>query len=458
MNAYRHWLLAADPFPTYSKYLLSQGGDVIAKIRRMTPQAILGELETSGLRGRGGAGFPTSTKWNTVASHPCPTRYAVCNAAEGEPGTFKDRHLLRHNPYAVIEGLLIAARAVNAQAAYVAVKKSFRKEITILKRALGEMAVMIGDLPLHIVEGPEEYLFGEEKALLEVIEGKDPLPRTPEEPPYERGLFATALSPNPALVNNAETLARVPSILRFGGKSFRELGTSGTPGTILVTLSGDVKSPGVYELPAGLSLSEILHDVGEGPRFGRGFKAALPGVSAAAIMPEDFRVRADFDSLQALGSGLGSAGFIAIGDSTSIPRVTQAVARFLYVESCNQCSACKHGLRAASTALDGILSSSVAGASAIDAALYGVAGAPQGNRCYLPVQGSVLVTSLMERFRGEFESTAALKDAPEWLLPKMTDFNEKTREFAYDARQALKEPNWTYRAESRPGPFRIQGV
>src|SRR5690606_26709447 len=185
--------------------------------------------------GRGGAGFPTGTKWAAVAHHECPTRQVVCSAAEGEPGTCKDRWLLRHDPYAVLEGMLIAAHVVSAEQLFVALKASFEPERERLERALSEMrdAGVLDGLKIEIVTGPEEYLFGEERALLEVIEGGDPLPREAHYPPYEKGLFATATSPNPAVVNNAETFARVPGIVRAGAASFRELGTHDTPGTLL---------------------------------------------------------------------------------------------------------------------------------------------------------------------------------------------------------------------------------
>jgi NADH:ubiquinone oxidoreductase subunit F (NADH-binding) len=327
------------------------------------------------------------------------------------------------------------------------IKKSFRTEIQIIQQTLIEMADQIGKLPIHIVQGPDEYLFGEEKALLEVIENKEPLPRAPEEPPYEWGLFATQASPNPALVNNVETLAHVASILRYGGNSFRNIGTENTPGTILATLSGDIKTPGIYEVPAGTPLRELLYRFGGGPKCGRKLKTVLSGVSTGIIPEEFFDTLVDFDFLMRIGSGLGSAGFIVLDDATSIPRVAQTVARFLYVESCNQCSACKNGLRLASESLDEIFDPHQATHDDIEAALIGAVSAPQGNRCYLPVQGALLIKSLMARYPHEFERQVRFSDKspPEWILPKMTNFDERTRLFLYDLRQPFKEPNWTYR-------------
>lgn len=225
MNAQgHHLLLPKNAYNSYQAYLSATGANVVESARRLSPETLLSEVTSSGLRGRGGAGFSTGKKWETLMNHPCSIRYAVCNAAEGEPGTFKDRWLIRKNPYAVIEGLLIAAHAIGAKAAYIALKDSFIPEKNALKKALSEMASIVF-LPVTIAEGPDEYLFGEEKALLNVIEGEGPFPRPIEQPPYEWGLFGTPDCANPALVNNAQTLAHVSTILRHGAESFRRIGT-----------------------------------------------------------------------------------------------------------------------------------------------------------------------------------------------------------------------------------------
>ncbi len=446
MSHSEHWLIPERPFESYAEYLRTVGGDAVAKARQLDPEGVLDEVVRSGLRGRGGAGFPTGVKWQTVARHECRTRYVVMNAAEGEPGTFKDRWLLRHNPYAAIEGLLIAAHVVGARGAYIAVKASFAREIDRLRRALVEMAKTISHLPVEIVEGPEEYLFGEEKALLEVIEGNGPLPREAHNPPYELGLFATALEPNPCVVNNAETFAHVPSIVRAGAKSFREIGTHDTPGTVIFTLTGELERPGVYEVQAGIALETLFHEFGGGPHRGRELVAALSGVSTGVLLAERFATPADFGSLSLAGSGLGSAGFLLLDDQSNVPRIAQAVARFLYVESCNQCSACKAGLRTASRALDAHFEAEPPPPDALERALFGARSGPQGNRCYLPVQGSILLPNLVARFREEFERLAhrpADLGVP-WLLPKIVDYDPERHAFRYDEQQPLKLPDWTY--------------
>jgi NADH-quinone oxidoreductase subunit F len=448
-----HTLLPDQPFDSYRTYLKAVGGDAVAHAQALAPEAILDELKRSGLRGRGGAGFPSGVKWSSVASHSCKTRYVVCNAAEGEPGTFKDRFLIRKNPYAVLEGLLIGAHVVRAKKAYLALKASFSVELGRLRAALAEMQPGI---EVEIVEGPEEYLYGEEKALLNVIEGIGPLPRESHSPPYEVGLFAGPGSPNPALVSNAETFAHVPSIVRHGGASFRALGTDDTPGTVLYTLSGAVARPGVYEVEPKLTVRQILEQHGGGPPPGRRWKALLSGVSTGVLLPDRFDTVADFGHLALAGSSLGSAGFILVDDQTSMPRVAQSVARFLYVESCNQCSACKNGLRLASSAVDALFDPERASPDDAERAIVGATHAPQGNRCYLPVQGSILVPSLLSRFRSEVDAQLGepSRVTSEFLIPKIVDFDETTRVFQYDQHQPFKLPDWTYAPEepARPTP------
>ncbi len=456
MSHQEHWLIPERAFTSYGEYLHAVGGDALAKARQSEPEGVLDEIVRSGLRGRGGAGFPTGIKWQTVARHECRTRFAVMNAAEGEPGTFKDRWLLRHNPYAAIEGLLVAAHVVGAERAYIAIKASFAKEIDRLRHALGEMASAIAPMPVEIVEGPEEYLFGEEKALLEVIEGNGPLPREAHYPPYEVGLFATPLETKPCVVNNVETYAHVPSIVRAGAASFREIGTQDTPGTLIFTLSGEIQRSGVYEAAAGTPLETLFHEFGGGPRRGRKLVAALSGVSTGVLPANRFATPADFGSLALAGSGLGSAGFVLLDDATSIPRVAQAVTRFLYVESCNQCSACKAGLRTASRALDTLFEEEPPRPDVLDRVLFGARSAPQGNRCYLPVQASVLVPSLASRFKSQFDLLARRPSdlGAAWLLPKMVDYDAEAHAFHYDESQVRKLPDWTYEEPpaALPGP------
>jgi NADH-quinone oxidoreductase subunit F len=453
-----HWLLPEAPYASYDAYLRENGPSAVVTARGMDADAVLERVARSGLRGRGGAGFPTGVKWRTLRTHECPTRFVVCNAAEGEPGTFKDRWLLRLNPYATLEGLLIAAHVIGAREIYVGIRASFRKEIERLRAAIDEMsgAGVVGGLKIHVYEGPEEYLFGEEKALLNAIEMGEPLPREVHYPPYELGLFATPFSPNPALVNNAETYAHVPSIVRLGPESFRKLGTSDTPGTVIFTLSGDIQRPGIYEREAGVSLRDLLHDVAGGPRPGRKLKVVISGVATGAIRADKLDTHADFGSLALIGSGLGSAGFVAYDDTRWTPRIAQMVARFLYVESCNQCTACKLGLQTSSTAIDEMFDPARATADDLESAVFGARSAPQGNRCYLPQQGAILIPSLVDQFRDEFVAQIAhpTRESERIPIPLIEDYDPVARTFLYDASIERKQPDWTYEppvpAKARP--------
>ncbi len=449
MSVYR--LLPARPFASYRQYLEHHGGAPIGEwLSERDPQSILDEIGRSGLRGRGGAGFPAGVKWRTLFQHPCRERSVVCNAAEGEPGTFKDRALLRSNPYAGLEGLFVAAHVIAASSIHIGIKEIFEPEIARLEGALQEIRSMGGDglPPVTIVPGPREYLFGEEKALLRFIDDGIPLPREPEYPPYQQGLNSTPLSPNPSLVNNVETFSHAAAIARHGAEGFRALGTEDTPGTILATICGDVKRPGVYEVAAGTPLSDIIDEQAGGATQG-GVQAVLSGVSNGVLMPERLGTCADFGSLALAGSGLGSAGFIVIGKGRSIPQITRDIARFLYVESCNQCSACKHGLRLASSAIDELFDTELASEDDIERALYGARSAPQANRCYLPVQGSIVIPSLIERFRDQFDAQLENPEPPlnPFQFPSLRDLDATAHVFTYDDSPYRKRPDWTYEGE-----------
>ncbi|MFN7953378.1 MAG: NADH-ubiquinone oxidoreductase-F iron-sulfur binding region domain-containing protein [bacterium] len=443
-----HWLLPEKPYATYQQYLAENRPSAVAEALAREPSELVAELSRSGLRGRGGAGSPTGLKWRAVAEHAASTRVVVMNAVESEPGSFKDRYLVRFNPYAALEGLRIAAHIVGARDLYVATRARFRAEIDRLRDAVRELSSdgVFDGVRLTIVEGPEEYLLGEEKALLNYIEEGQPLPREAHQTPVERGLFASVGSPNPALVSNIETFARVPGIVRAGADSFRALGTTDTAGTILFTVSGDVTRPGVYELEAGTPLKHLLYDVAGGPRPWRRLKLVLPGLSGGVITPERFDTPADFGSLALIGAALGSGGFIAYDDTRNVPRIASSLARFFYVESCNQCPACKQGLRLASSAIDELFDSSKATHDDPERALYGARSAPQGHRCFLPVQGATVIPSLISRFRGEFEARYREPLAPTEAVPVplLVDYVAATRSFALDESYVRKRPDWTY--------------
>ncbi|MFP5488411.1 MAG: hypothetical protein ACLGHQ_08925, partial [Acidimicrobiia bacterium] len=278
------FLLPAEPFESLDAYLSDGGGGSgVRRAHELGRSATIDVVVRSGLRGRGGGGFPTGQKWAGVAAQTGGRRFLVCNGAEGEPGTFKDRALLRANPYQLVEGVAIAAFAIDAEEAFICLKASFRREIDAVTRAVQEFqsAGLCGDCKVTIVAGPDEYLFGEEKAMLEVIEGNEPLPRWL--PPYLHGLFAAAPQlgwqshdavtgstageggSNPTLVNNVETLSNIPHIVARGAEWFRSLGTAESPGTIVTTVVGDVVAPDVGEVEMGVSLRAVIDAVGSGP-------------------------------------------------------------------------------------------------------------------------------------------------------------------------------------------------
>lgn len=457
------YLLPAEPIESVDAYLAAGGGAGLAAARTLGPDGTLDEVLAAGLRGRGGAGFPAGTKWRSVrmAAGTGP-RYVVANGAEGEPATFKDRVLLRRDPYRVLEGAAIAALAIGATEIYAATKRTYAREAAALRRAALELgdAGLLGGLTITIVEGPDEYLFGEEKALLEVIEGRDPLPRLL--PPYQHGLFATVPAggweaeaaairgqgdSNPTLVNNVETLATAAHILAKGADWFRSMGTAESPGTVLATVVGDIRHAGVHEVELGTPFAELLERCG-GPLPGRRFKAAFSGVSNAVLRAEDFDVPMSYEGFAARGSGLGAAGFAVYDDTADLLSVARELSRFLAVESCGQCPPCKLGCMEMTERLLAIEEGRGVDADlgVIHASLRTVTDA---NRCYLGAEEQVMVASVLRAFpedvAAHLEGTAA-KPTRQMLVPLIKDITDDGV-VTYDERHAFKLPDWTFADE-----------
>jgi NADH-quinone oxidoreductase subunit F len=450
------FLLHDTPIASIDDYLERGGGAGIARAVAIGPRAVIAELDRSGLRGRGGAGFPTGRKWRSVADAPGRTRYVVCNAAEGEPGTFKDRALMRNDPYQVVEGIAIAAAAMGAREAFIGLKASFEPERDAMTRAVVEMerAGFFDDLAVGIVAGPEEYLFGEEKAMLEVIEGNDPLPRWL--PPYLHGLFASspqlgweahgdgagAGASNPTLVNNVETYANVTNVLAGGAEWFRSLGTPDSRGNILCTVTGDVDNAGVVEVELGTPLLDVLAQCGA-PREGRRIKAVLSGASNAALPASRVDIGVSYEDFTAAQSGLGSAGFVVYDDTACMVHVACLFARFLWVESCGQCPPCKLGTGAIARALEGFAAGRVDEDESAELEHW-LANVADANRCALPVEAQQLVPSLLAEYADDFAAHArgecSLRHG--MLLPKIVDIGDGVAR--YDERQGAKQPDWTY--------------
>ncbi|MFP5317606.1 MAG: NADH-ubiquinone oxidoreductase-F iron-sulfur binding region domain-containing protein [Acidimicrobiia bacterium] len=443
-----HRVLYPRPIISLGEYVTRGGGKGLATAKQMEPADIISVVLDSGLRGRGGAGFPTGRKWQTVAENwtPQAPSTVIVNAAEGEPGTFKDRTILRRNPFLVIEGALIAARAVAADLVVFAMKQSFEGEVERTRQAIEEAedAGWCEGVDLVVFEGPDEYLYGEESALLETIDGRWPFPRVVTT--FRRGLRSIVPEDapvGPALVNNTETLANVARVVHRGPEWFRTVGTEKSPGTVVCTITGYTRHHGVGEVMMGTPLREVIEEIGGGPREGRKIKAVLSGVANGIITADKLDAPVSYEGLQEAGSGLGSAGFIVLDDSVDMAAVAAGVARFLAIESCGQCSPCK---------LDGlILSGSLAKLSASEAGTHDMGvirkrltTVADRSRCFLATQQQVVVGSILQAFPEEMEAHVAnAVDAVEpELIAELVDIRNGV---AYlDERHRQKQPDWTY--------------
>jgi NADH:ubiquinone oxidoreductase subunit F (NADH-binding) len=430
---------------SFDEYVAAGGGRGLEVALSASPEAIIEEIAKSGLRGRGGAGFPTGEKWRTVRTTGTGTRFAVCNAAEGEPATFKDRMLLRRNPYQVLEGLAIAAYAVGAERAFVGLKEDFTQEVERLTNALDEMqeAEGVGEVPIEMVLGPDHYLLGEETGLEEVIEGRDPLPRVLG--PFIQGLWASPESDNPTAMNNVETLANVPHIVADGADWLRANGTDASPGTMLFTICGDVQREGVFELPLGTPMRYLVEELGGGPPQGRSVKAIVPGASNTVISPEQLDTPMDFESMKQVGTALGAAGFAVFDDSACVVRTALLYSRFLWVESCGQCPPCKFGSGEITAQLER-MEAGKGEVGDLDLILARAKTVTDGQKCALPTGTSLLVQSFVQVFLQEFREHAgrACPRPRDLVFPKIADWDESTGRFAFDLRYPKKQPDWTY--------------
>ena len=457
------YLLPDQPVTSVADWQGMGGGQALDIARRLGPDDTIEELAAAGLRGRGGAGFPTAKKWAGVRSATGTHHYVVCNAAEGEPSSFKDRALLRANPYQVVEGLAVAALTIGAREAFFGIKARFGPEVERLTRAVEEMqaAGLAGDVPITIVEGPDEYLFGEEKALLEVIEGKPPLPRLLA--PYEHGLFATGSQmgweavprepghgpardvANPTLVNNVETLANVFHVLVRGAEWFRGSGSADSPGHAVATVVGDVVRPAVAEVELGMRLSDLIDEVGGGPHPGRTVKAVFSGISNPVVTAAQLDTPLTYEDMAAIGSGLGAVGFAVYDDTACMVELAFQYSRFLWIESCGQCPPCKLGTQEISYRLNEIAAcrGTVEDVAVIGARLGNVT---DGNRCYLPVEEQHVVRSMLRAFPEEFaahlDGHCPTPTRTDLIAPKIVDLADGA--VTYDERHRRKLPDWTY--------------
>ena len=435
------------PLGSLADYVAVGGSAGIETARRLGPDATIGMVVDSGLRGRGGAGFPVGRKWRTVADERRRSRIppvVVVNGAEGEPGTFKDRSIIRNNPYAVIEGAVIASIAVGASDVIVATKQSFEFEMRRLAGAIAEIAAAgWSTVPIHLFGGPDEYLYGEESALLECLDGRGPLPRVT--PTYRVGLLETRDwrgDVGPALVNNVESMANIAKIVARGPSWFRRIGTTESPGSIVVTITGDRLQHGVAEVRMGTPLRTVVRAIGGDMRSQPAVKAVMSGVANPVLMPDALAAPISFEGLRAAGSGLGSAGFIVIDERTDMVAVAAGVARFLAVESCGQCSPCKHdGLQLAEI-LERLCRNATR-CTDLDTIGRLARSVSYGARCYLGVQHEIVLTSILEHFWHEFEGHAQGRVPPvePHAVAELVDLCGGRA--TIDTRQLLKQPDWS---------------
>jgi NADH-quinone oxidoreductase subunit F len=377
-------------------------------LRELPPEAVLNELQASGLRGRGGAGFSMGTKAGFLPKGDMD-KYLCCNADESEPGTFKDRELMQKNPHQLIEGMIISSFAAGINKAFIYIRGEYEEQADVLEAAtkeayekgyLGENILGSGfGVSLVVHRGAGAYICGEETALLDSLEGKRGNPRLKPPFPANAGLFQ-----GPTLINNVETLSNVAHITKMGGMKYAEIGTEKSTGTKLVSISGCVQKPGNYEIDLGTPSREILYDLAGGPLPGREFKAWFPGGSSSPVLtPAEFDLPYDFDSIAAAGSMLGSGAIIMIDDSVSMVDVALRTAKFYKHESCGKCTPCREGTSWTVKMLQRI-DDGLATPMDLDI-IESVCEQIMGNcLCVLGDAMAMPVSSMVKKFRPEFEA------------------------------------------------------
>jgi NADH-quinone oxidoreductase subunit F len=388
-------------------YRADGGYAALDKALGMEPAAVVDEVKRSNLRGRGGAGFATGLKWTFLPKDVRP-RFLTVNADESEPGTFKDRYIIEHDPHMLIEGIAITCLALDMHLAYVYIRGEFPKQARILEEAIKEAreAGIIGprllgkrdfDLEIHVHRGAGAYICGEESALLESLEGKKGYPRLKPPFPAIVGLWG-----KPTIINNVETIANIPWIVENGGDAFAALGSGKTGGTRLFGVSGHVNRPGVYEKPAAYNLKKLIMEDCGGTPGGRKIKAVIPGGSSCPVLRGDeIDISLEVDAVKAAGSMSGSGGVIVFDESTCMVRVLARIAKFYAEESCGQCTPCREG----TSWMEGIVEKIEHGhGTAADVEkLEQIAGNIGGNTiCALGDAASMPVQSFVKKFRSEF--------------------------------------------------------
>jgi NADH-quinone oxidoreductase subunit F len=448
-------------------YLRDGGYEQLKKTVTMPRAAIVNEVKTSGLRGRGGAGFPCGVKWGFIKEDEKKPVYLICNADESEPGTFKDRYIIHEDPHQLLEGILISCFALNARTAYIYIRGEFPGGAKILERAIEEARTknfvgknILGtgfDVEIYIHRGAGAYICGEETGLIESLEGKRAYPRI--KPPYFPAVLGLYMCPT--IVNNVETLCHVKHIIAMGGAKYARLGRPNNTGTRIVCVSGDVQRPGYFEIEVGaVTMGQLIHEMAGGLKSGRRLKAIIPGGSSAKVLRADetFRLKAkqadgsmveremtidqipmDFDSLAAAGSMAGSGGVIVLDDSRDMVWTLNNINEFYAHESCGQCTPCREGSLWMQKITDRMLLGGgvVQDPDTLKTIADNIAGrtiCAFGEACAWPTQ------SFVEKFRAEF-SARAEKPGPPPLPPEYTS-EELIKEDTIPTVSLARDPGW----------------
>ena len=396
---------------TYKGWVKRGGYEMLAQALTMEPARVIDVVKESGLRGRGGAGFPTGLKWSFMPKEKKKPHYLCVNADESEPGTFKDREIMRWTPHALLEGAAIAAHAIQAEVVYVYIRGEFTEPWAVMEKALAEAtaAGVFGAIKLHLHRGAGAYICGEETALMSSIEGKRGNPRIKPPFPAAAGVFGM-----PTTINNVETLAAVPPILKKGASWYKGLSLASpkSTGTKLFSVCGHVQRPGNYEVTMGFPLKDLLYDLCGGIRPGRTLKACIPGGSSVPILnrEETEGCLLDYEGVVEKGSMLGSGGVIVFDDSTDMVYQIMRLARFYAHESCAQCTQCREGTAWTTKILERILAGQ--GKTADLDLLLDLAENMTGKTiCVLSDSYAAPVVSGIQKFRGDFDAHLAVSQS-----------------------------------------------
>ena len=414
-------------------YIANGGYEEFKKAIKLSQDDIINEVKKSGLRGRGGAAFPTGLKWSFMPKDDSKPKYLAVNGDESEPGSFKDRQIFEYNPHQLIEGIMIAGYAMGIKAAYIYIRGEYHKWINLMQQAIDDAYErgLIGpkmketygcdySIDIYTHKGAGAYICGEETSLMNSIEGKRGYPRFKPPFPAQAGLWNC-----PTTVNNVESIATVPKILKMGGEAYSKIGAEGHPGTLLYGISGHVNKPGVYELPTGTLLTDIIYDVCGGVRGDKKIKAIIPGGSSMPPLRGDEieGVRMDEESLKPLGTHIGTGGVMVMDEDTELVKITLRIMHFYHHESCGQCTPCREGCGW----MEKILKRIAAGEGTMKDLdlLVDICNNIEGNTvCALGDAAAWPIRGFVTKFRDEFEK--AVKEKRQYQAPNVVHGRRNT--------------------------------